>query len=648
MLRSLLLPGLLAALAPSLLADVRLPALISDHMVLQQDATVNVWGWAEADEKVEVSASWSKQVLKTQADKMGRWEVKLKTPSATGPQRLVIRGNNEIELQDILLGEVWVCGGQSNMEWTLANCAPLYETERSSANHPNIRLFDVPRQVSATPVLDSAGEWRVATTENLNRFSAVGFFFGRELSDKLDVPVGLISCNWGGTLAEAWTSERVLRRWTDFHRDLDNVATIAADADAFKGSEQQRMAEWWKQLGSIDEGSRLGWHAKDFDSSSWGLMEIPNNWTATSAARHDGIVWLRRKFQAPEGVEGKALLLELGPIDDMDTTWVNGVRVGGHEEAGHHTTLRRYAVPAGVVVPGENTLAVRVLDTGGPGGLTGEAHQVFIRAGEQDRPLPLNGRWDFAIGASMSDLPAWPRPSVLHANTPTALSNGMLSSITDFSIRGAIWYQGESNCRKAQLYEELFPGMIADWRARWGQGSFPFYFVQIAPFNYGNDTGQAAHLRDSQRKTLAVANTGMAVTLDIGNPVDIHPKNKLDVGQRLALWALAKTYEQPIDVWSGPLYRSIQVEGKGLRVQFDSAGNGLAARDGKPLTHFQVAGEDRVFHPAQASLDGTSLLVASEAVAAPMAVRFAWGAADQPNLMNSEGLPASSFRSDDW
>jgi sialate O-acetylesterase len=648
MMRSLVSLGLLAVLAPTLSADVRLPALIGDHMVLQQDATVNVWGWADPEEEVRVTASWTNEQTKTVDDESGRWQMKLETAKAGGPHHLHINGDNELHVTDILFGEVWVCGGQSNMAWSMARCAPLYEEERASANHPNIRLFNVGRNVSAIPVEDAVGEWLAATPSTVTQFSAVGFFFGRNLTEELDVPIGLISCNWGGTLAEAWTSEKTLRRWSDFNAGLDVMAKIAADPSGQADSVQARKAKWWSKLEILDKGSHNGWSGADFDSSSWGLMQQPNDWTDTELAGHDGIVWLRKTFQASDDVADQTMWLELGAIDDMDTTWVNGVRVGGYEDVGHHGTYRRYEVPAGVVVPGENTIAVRVLDTGGPGGLTGNPEHISICADNKSRSLPLDGRWDYMKGAEMRKLSKFPQTSAMHQNMPTALSNGMLSAITNFTIRGAIWYQGESNRTRAALYEELFPGMIADWRERWGQGDFPFYFVQIAPYNYGGDTGQAAHLRDSQRKTLSVPNTGMAVTMDIGNPKDIHPKNKLDVGKRLALWALAKTYGKPLRIWSGPLYRSVSVEKGALRVHFDQTGIGLATRDAKPLSHFQVAGADRVFHSAEARLDGKTVVVSSSAVSAPVAVRYGWGATDEPNLMNKAGLPASSFRSDDW
>ena len=640
----------LSVLSSSLVAaDVRLPALVGDHMVLQQNATVQLWGWADPGEAVNVQVSWDPVPKSVVGDAEGRWSLAVETPAAGGSHHLHFStASNKIHVGDVLMGEVWVCGGQSNMEWALAACEPLYAEERASANHPNLRLFTVAKNIASAPAEETQGEWLVATPETLNLFSAVGFFFGRELEAALDVPIGLISCNWGGTLAEAWTSESVLRQWPRFDEGLDFLAAYDELAEDFATRHQREMAEWWLAVAEIDHGVLEDWSAAEVDLEFWGTMEQPNNWNATPLARHDGLVWFRRELTLPSDWKGQSAILELGPIDDMDTTWVNGVRVGGHESAGQHTTPRRYEIPAGLLEPGRNSVVVRVLDTGGPGGMTGLGDQLQLLNADLNLRHSLAGAWHYLESLSMSELPAWPAGDPLHPNLPSALYNGMLASITPYRIRGAIWYQGESNVGEADFYETLFPAMIGDWRARWKQGNFPFYFTQIAPYIYGPENGLVARLRDSQRKSLWLPNTGMAVTLDIGNPRDIHPKNKLDVGKRLSLWALAKTYGKELSVWSGPLYRTTQVEGPRLRVLFNSVGAGLKARAGGELTHFTLAGSDRVFHPATARIDGESVLVESSAVPKPVAVRFAWGQADVPNLVNQAGLPASSFRSDDW
>ena len=326
--------------------------------------------------------------------------------------------------------------------------------------------------------------------------------------------------------------------------------------------------------------------------------------------------------------------------------WVNGTHVASTHASGQWNRPRRYGVAPGVLRPGTNVVAVRVLDTGGVAGLNGKAEQMAVRR-DGKRLVPLHGSWRYRKGAAMGDLPAKPAGQEIGPNDPSVLFNGMIAPLVPYGIRGAIWYQGESNRGTPLLYERVFPNMIADWRQQWGGDAFPFYFVQIAPFGYRGDTGQAGALRDAQRLTLSTPNTGMAVTMDIGDPRDIHPSNKRDVGKRLALWALAKTYGVDGLAYSGPLYRSMATEGSTIRLAFDHAEDGLVLRDA-PRSYFMIAGADRRFVEARAVVDGSSIVVSSDEVREPVAVRYAWGAADEPNLFNAAGLPASSFRTDRW
>jgi sialate O-acetylesterase len=443
-------------------ADVRLARVFGDSMVLQQQTQAAVWGWADPEEEVTVSLGEANATSKAGAD--GKWLAKIQTPAAGGPFTLTVKGKNEITLKDVLVGEVWIASGQSNMEWTVAQSANPQE-EAAGAKFPQIRMIKVQKIPAEKPLDDIQGEWKVCTPENAPQFSAVGYYFARHLHQQLNVPVGIINTSWGGTICEAWTSREAL----------------AADAD-------------------------------------------------------------------------------FAPI------------------------LQRSAQ----FKPGQ-------------------------------------------------------------PNQASVLFNGMIHPLIPFGIRGAIWYQGESNIDRAVQYRKLFPAMIADWRNRFGQGDFPFYFVQLAPFNYGpNRNGFLPELWEAQLKTLSVSNTGMAVTTDIGNVKDIHPKNKQEVGRRLALWALAKTYGKSDVVYSGPLYESQAIEGSTIRVKFQHATGGLVAKDDKPLSHFQIAGEDQKFVDAKATIDGESVVVESDQVPAPKAVRFAWNALAEPNLFNKAGLPASPFRTDDW
>jgi sialate O-acetylesterase len=481
-------------------------------------------------------------------------------------------------------------------------------------------------------------------------FSAVAYFFGRELHRELNVPIGLICASWGGTVAEAWTSEKTLRDMGDFDEALDALEQERQNPGYLKEKHDQATQRWWRALEQADPGSGAGqWMSPGCDDSGWKVMSVPTAWESEDLRDFDGVVWLRTEIELPETWVGRQLVLELGPIDDIDTTWVNGTKVGGLEQPNRWHVSRKHAVPADVAKAGRNTIAVRVCDMGRRGGIYGKPEQLKLYpADASNAARSLAGEWRYQVGIELTKLPPWPQTYLLHANSPSVLYNGMITPLVPYTIRGAIWYQGESNRLRAQQYRTLFPRMIGNWRAAWGQGDFPFYYVQIAPFDYARDTGQTGELREAQLMTLATKNTGMVVTMDIGNLRDIHPKNKQDVGRRLSLWALARTYGRTGLMYSGPLYKSTSVESSRIRVHFDHVGGGLATRDGKPLTWFEIAGEDRKFAEARAEIDGDTVVVWSEAVPEPVAVRFGWQTVAEPNLMNKEGLPASPFRTHDW
>ncbi len=638
----------LVATPPSL-AEVRLPAVIDSNMVLQRQTQAPLWGWADPGEAVQVQASWADQPLETVADEAGHWMVLLDTPDAGGPHEIEISGENDLVLSNVLIGEVWVCSGQSNMEW------PMRKTDRAqqeiaAADYPDIRLFQVTRAVSTTPRDDCEGTWVECAPESVPEFSAVAYFFGRELHGELDIPIGLIHTSWGGTLCEAWTSEETLATKPYFAQALKQIEILRQDPESLGGDLPAQRQKWWAAVAANDPGSAAegGFTGAEFDDSAWPALTQPSNWQGTDLANIDGVVWFRKSVALPAAWAEQELTLNLSPIDDMDTVYFNGTRIGGIEDIGSWNRPRSYTVPGNLVHAGANSIAVRVVDTGGLGGMTGPADAMHLHpTADASRRISLAGDWRYQQGLLLKRLPAFPTRPAFHANSPTALFNGMLAPIIPFGMKGAIWYQGESNRGRAYQYRELLPAMIADWRSHWGQGDFPFYYVQIAPFLYGSDEGEAAELREAQLLTLPTPNTGMAVTMDIGNPRDIHPTNKQDVGHRLALWALAKDYGFTDLVYSGPLYKNCRLEPKGLRLYFDHVGSGLMC-DGADLTHFQIAGPDRKFVPAQAEIQGDTVFVWSEAVRKPVAVRYGWGAADEPNLFNQEGLPASSFRTDDW
>lgn len=633
-------------------ADVRLPAIFTDEMVLQQRTAVTVWGWAQPGEKITVKGSWQWLFgASATADKDGKWSVRVNTPKAGGPHTLSVKGSNEIVLKDVLIGEVWVCSGQSNMEYTLEMLnTDEHRQAIAEADYPQIRLFNVPRVFSAVPLSDCKSQWRICTPETAKRFSAVGYYFGRQLHQKLNVPIGLINTSWGGTPAESWACAEALRAHGGFDAALDRLANPDQAAEAIKEQLAKEASEWEKKMADIDPGTQQGWFAEAIEEADWKTMEQPARWSGTDLAEVDGIVWFRRVTNLPPSWARGDLELHLGPIDDIDTVWVNGVKIG---TTFGYNVPRTYRVPKSALRVGPNIIAVRIVDTGIEGGFNGEEDDMRIGPPGADIKTcaTVAKTWKYKVSHTGAVPPAPQSFSdrTMNQNTPSVLYNAMLCPIIPFRIAGAIWYQGESNRDRWMQYRTLFPAMIKDWRKHWGQGDFPFYYVQIAPYSYGNNNHPlSGYLREAQMLTLkALPNVGMAVTMDIGEENDIHPKNKIDVGNRLALWALAKNYGHKNTVYSGPVYKSMKVQRDTIRLSFDYVGSGLIARGG-PLIAFEIAGMDKKFVPAKAEIDGKTIVVSSSQVPNPVAVRYAFSNWVQPNLFNAEGLPASSFRTDDW
>jgi sialate O-acetylesterase len=656
----LILPSfvlLLFSLPGAARADVRVPSLIGDHMVLQQGRKARVWGTAEPGERVTVTFNGT--TSRATADERGRWQVFVGPFKAGGPFVLTVAGKNTLTFRDVLVGEVWVCSGQSNMEWPLAG-AQDGAREVAQADYPEIHLFTVTKKTSATPLEDVEGHWAVTKPETVAQFSAVGYFFGRELYRRLKVPVGLIHTSWGGTPAEAWTSRDALAAVPAFKPMLDRFDAELKDMPRLQSEYERARVEWERQYITQDPGNKgeaLGYADPAREFADWKRMRLPQAWES-AGLDVDGAIWFRREVNVPAAWAGRDLTLSLGAIDDYDTTYFDGTRVGstGAETPNSWTVARHYHVPGSLVRAGRNVIAVRVFDRVGNGGFVGGEMWLAPEGAAKAEGVPLDGDWyykeEFTVPSRQIDYSRQPQPpGASNQNNPTVLYNAMLAPLLPYAIRGAIWYQGEANAGRAYQYRTLFPSMIRDWRARWGEGDFPFYFVQLANWKArpkDSIDSEWAELREAQLMTLkSVPHTGMAVTIDIGNPDDIHPRDKLDVGQRLARWALAETYGQKTEE-SGPLYDSYKVEGDKVRLRFTHAA-GLKTRDGAAPVGFFVAGEDRKFFPAEARIDGSAAVVVwSKDVPHPVAVRYAW--ADNPtnNLYNAEGLPASPFRTDDW
>lgn len=641
------LPLLLLAASAFAQSDVParpfLSSMFTSHMVLQRQRSVPIWGWTTPGAAVSVSLSGIE--AKATADADGRWTAWLPPMKAGGPFTLTVSGPQTVTLEDVLVGDVWLCSGQSNMEMGIELVKDA-EKEIAAASYPEIRLYTVPKVAAPSPLANQdGGPWLVCTPENVKKgawggFSAAAYFFGRDIYRKERVPIGLIHSSWGGTPAEAWTSAEALRQHVAaFNSRLDELAEyVRGGQDEYPA----RVDAWFRKN---DPGTVANWENPATDVSGWKTMDMPRRWEELDLPYYDGVVWFRKDFDVPAASAGKAATLSLGAIDDVDVTWLNGTKLG---ETIGATIPRKYAVPAGVLKAGRNTVVIRILDTGGGGGFVSGASDLRLDV-DGAEPVSLAGPWLYKPTADISKTP-YPAQIKGNGSYPSQLFNGMIAPLIPYGIKGATWYQGESNAARAYQYRSLLPTMINDWRARWNEGNFPFLIVQIA--NYLARAPQPgdndwAELREAQALTAQkLPNVGLAVTIDIGEANDIHPKDKQDVGARLALAAEKIAYGQNV-VSSGPAYRAMKVRSGRVHLTFDHVDGGLEARGGT-LEGFAVAGEDRVFHWATARIEGSEVVVSAPEVPHPEAVRYAWAGNPAATLYNKAGLPAIPFRTDDW
>lgn len=616
-------------------------------MVLQRDARIPVFGQAPAGKRVSVSLG-DKRASAT-SDKNGKWQVELPAMTAGGPFELAVAADDtSVVLQDVLIGDVWVCSGQSNMEFALNNKSRGVDNasvEAAQANYPELRLMKVPRLVSFEPMddLTTASRWAPCTPKSASDFSAVGYYFGSSLQKHLGIPIGLIQSSWGGTEAESWTSEKgLLGLPTNIGTRIREQRSVGNDRAALKDLLHRQQQAWDARALAADKGVAGGWGRPDADITGWKTLSVPPR-AGESTEPLRGMLWLRRDFTVVHPSSGGVLAFDA--IGDRDTAWLNGKKIGSQTTV---SVARRFKFPVGALHDGTNTLAIQVQAWSGKSGALARVKDVSIKLG--DSSVPLTGEWKSKLAASLYMLPVRP-DDPMGPHRPGGLYNGMIAPIVKLPIKGAAWYQGEQNAPEAWDYRTYFPAMIKDWRKAWKQ-DFPFVFVQLPNYDTSSrgmpDTAWP-ELREAQAMTLAVPATGMAVAIDQGDPNDIHPRVKKEVGRRLALAARHAAYGDK-GVCSGPMYHqgSLKREGPAMRVGFDSVGAGLVARGAGELRGFTIAGKDKVFRPAKARIDGQAVVVESDAVADPVAVRYAFTCNPDCNLFNRDGLPASPFRTDDW
>jgi len=631
-------------LSITIFSQVRLPKLISDGMVLQRDTKVKIWGWASQDEKISVR--FIDSTYNTKANDNGEWNIILNQLKAGGPYTMQIVANNSITIRDILVGDVWVCSGQSNMELPMSRVKPIYENEIANSENNFIRQFYVPQKYNFNKTENDFqwGSWKSANPENILNFSAVGYFFQKELYDKYKIPVGVINTSLGGSPAESWLSEDALKEFPAYYKEAHRFKDSSL-IKQIEDSDNNRINAWYVLLRQKDEGYKdlqNIWYKPSLNTSGWATMKIPGYWADTKLGFVNGVVWFRKSFVVPSSVAGIKAKLNLGRIVDADSVFINGRFVG---TTSYQYPPRRYVIPEGVLKAGENNITVRVISNSGRGGFVLDKQYEIISG---DTKIDLTGEWQYKLGATMQPLGS----QTFIRWKPEGLYNAMLAPLLNYRIKGVAWYQGESNAERAIEYRKLLPALIRDWRKNWSQGDFPFLIVQLPNFmdakGEPSESGWAL-LREAQLQTLSLPNTALAVTIDIGEWNDIHPLNKKDVGIRLELAAEKIAYGNNNVVYSGPRYRSMKVEGNKIILTFSNTGSGLSAKGGGELKYFAIAGPDKKFVWASARIDNNNVIVWNDRVANPVAVRYAW--ADNPegaNLFNQEGLPASPFRTDDW
>ncbi|MFC3115894.1 sialate O-acetylesterase [Cellvibrio fontiphilus] len=637
------------ALCSPAYADVSLPRLLSDGAVLQRDKPIIIWGWADEGEQVKVSFAGKEQSTVAQ---QGQWQVTFPARKAGGTYDLVVTGKNTLRRSGIVLGDVWIASGQSNMELPLRRVKYQYPGLIETTQQPDIREFNVPVLYAFKgPLKDyTQGQWKTATPEHLEGFSAVGFFFAQKILAHTKVPVGIITIPVGGSPAEAWMSESALQQYPHyleklqpFKNDAHVQATIATD--------KANSSKWYTDLAAADIGLKNNWSQAELDSSDWKTIQLPGFFKENAAPADrdftNGAVWLRKTIELSPAQAAQKAVLWLGCIVDGDEVFVNGQAVG---QTGYQYPPRIYALPEKLLKAGKNTIAIRITSySGNPGFVREKRYALMLGESELgagysgSEAVSLEGDWQYKIAARVGNM----QPGTTLHYLPAALYNAKLAPALPLQIKGFIWYQGESNVTRAAEYQQLFSDLIVDWRNQFQQGDIPFIYAQLANFLPANpEPGESAwaELREAQRQTLALKNTAMAVAIDVGEWNDIHPLDKQSVGERLALGALKVAYGKKGLLASGPVLKKVVRKGDSLELSFTEVGKGLQVRGGGEVKHMAIAGADKKFVWAKVQLKKNTLRVSANGISEPKWVRYAW--ADNPegaNLYNSAGLPASPF-----
>jgi sialate O-acetylesterase len=640
---------ILFLLPESVKADIRLPVLLSDGMVLQRDTKLIIWGWASPGEKIRIK--FNKKTVSTITDTDGNWKVTLPPMKEGGPYNMEVNGNSSIVIKDILIGDVWFCSGQSNMVVNMERVKEKFPADIAGARYPEIRNFFIPTASNAVSVHKDlpAGKWVPASPENVLGFGAVSFFFARSIYLEYKVPIGIINSSVGGTPIEAWTSEEGLDEFPQITSRIEKLKDTAF-LNPFLRAAARRSLEMNKNsqgnLKPADKGMSgpKPWYDTTYVPEGWHKYWLPGYWDDQGVKGLNGVVWFRKEVNVPGSMTGKPAKLFMGRIVDADQLYVNGVLSGSIT---YQYPPRRYSLASGLLKPGKNLIAIRITNYSGKGGFVPDKPYYLIAGNDS---IDLRGKWLYKVGQVFRPAVSEPGtglPPISMQNEPSGLYNTMVAPVKNYRIKGILWYQGETNTGKPQEYEKLLPALMTDWRNKWQQGPLPFIYAQLPNFmevKYLPSESQWAELRYSQLKSLSVPNTAMAVTIDAGEWNDIHPLEKKIIGERLALAARKLAYGNDKIEYSGPIFKSISKEGDRISIEFDHTGSGLIVKGGGELNYFSVAGSDRKFVWAEAKIIDNHVIVQSDEIKSPLYVRYAW--ADNPegaNLYNFEGLPASPF-----
>lgn len=620
-------------------SQVVLPKLISDGMVLQRDAKIKIWGWASKNEEVKIHFIDSTYITKT--NQVGEWSVNISELKSGGPYEMQIDASNSIKIKDILVGDVWVCSGQSNMGLPLGVLKDVYKDEISEMNNPMIRQFSTfPRTNFSNRDSDfKFGIWQHADSNNIYGLTAAGYFFAKNIYEIYKVPIGLLNVNMGGSAAEAWISEESMKEFPIYYKELLKFKSPGY-LELRNKQDDERANNWNRMLRINDIGlkdEKQLWSDPNLNISNWESMQIPGYWADTKVGNVNGVIWFRKEFYLTDKNTNGSAYLKLGRIVDCDSVFINGKFIGS---TGSQYMPRNYEIQNDILNEGKNVIVVRVINYIHKGGFVpGKKYELLISG----QKINLAGEWNYKIGATSEQLD----DHLFTGKIPTGLFNGGIAPLLNYNIKGVLWYQGESNTSRAFEHYDLFKLLIKDWRKNWKQGDFPFIFVQLPNFvevNVERTNFDWAIFRESQLKSLSIPNTGMAVAIDIGEYNDIHPVNKKDIGARLALAARKVAYNEQNIVYSGPIYKSMEIIEDKVILSFSNSGSGLVVKGGK-LKSFEICGIDNEFYPAEAKIENNKILVWCSKVLLPVAVRYAWNNnPEDANLYNKEGLPASPFR----